>query len=41
LEQPLELGSDTGIPASWKVYEACGFNAAKGTFIDLTLVVKP
>ncbi len=25
----------------WKVYEARGFNAAKGNFIDLTLVVKP
>lgn len=26
---------------SWKVYEAGGFNAAKGRFIDLTLVMKP
>jgi 4-amino-4-deoxy-L-arabinose transferase-like glycosyltransferase len=26
---------------SWKVYEAGGFNAAKGRLIDLTLVVKP
>ena len=27
--------------STWKVYEARGFNAAKGNFIDLTLVVKP
>ena len=33
----LELPSD---PA-WKIYTARGFNAAKGRFIDLTLVVKP
>jgi 4-amino-4-deoxy-L-arabinose transferase-like glycosyltransferase len=26
---------------SWKVFSARGFNAAKGNFIDLTLVVKP
>jgi hypothetical protein len=25
----------------WKSFEARGFNAAKGNFIDLTLVVKP
>lgn len=27
--------------APWKEYDARGFNAAKGNFIDLTLVVKP
>jgi 4-amino-4-deoxy-L-arabinose transferase-like glycosyltransferase len=27
--------------SEWHVFEARGFNAAKGTFIDLTLVVKP
>jgi 4-amino-4-deoxy-L-arabinose transferase-like glycosyltransferase len=26
---------------SWKIYKARGFNAAKGSIIDLTLIVKP
>jgi hypothetical protein len=25
----------------WKIFEARGFNAAKGSLIDLTLLVKP
>lgn len=33
----LRAGSDPG----WKTFEARGWNAAKGAFIDLTLVVKP
>ena len=37
LWQRLRAGSDP----SWKIFEARGFNAAKGGFVDLTLVVKP
>jgi 4-amino-4-deoxy-L-arabinose transferase-like glycosyltransferase len=37
LGQRLPITSD---PA-WKIFSAHGFNAAKGNFIDLTLVVKP
>lgn len=37
LWQRLRTGSDP----SWKVVEARGWNAAKGRFIELTLVVKP
>jgi hypothetical protein len=29
------------IPAGWKVYSARGFNFAKGTSIDLTMLLKP
>jgi len=29
------------VHSPWKVFQARGFNAAKGGFIDLTLVVKP
>jgi 4-amino-4-deoxy-L-arabinose transferase-like glycosyltransferase len=35
-ERDFQIGS-----FPWKTYEAHGFNAAKGDFIDLTLVVKP
>jgi len=37
LWQHLRAGSDPSL----KVFEARGFNAAKGNFVDLTLVVKP
>jgi len=40
LWQQIELNSNFSQPA-WKVFRAEGFNAAKGSFIDLTLVVKP
>jgi hypothetical protein len=33
--------STIGGHAGWKIYSARGFNAAKGCFIDLTLIVKP
>jgi len=39
LWQQIELNSNFSQPA-WKVFRAEGFNAAKGSFIDLTLVVK-
>ena len=38
---PLNAKEDNTFPSSWKIFEARGFNAAKGRFIDLTLVVKP
>jgi 4-amino-4-deoxy-L-arabinose transferase-like glycosyltransferase len=28
-----------GAPSSWRIFEACGWNAAKGSPLDLTLVV--
>ena len=30
-----------GIDPAWKIFDASGWNTAKGTFIHLTLVVKP
>ena len=39
LWERLDLGRDSG-DSSLKIYKARGFNAAKGNFIDLTLVVK-
>ena len=39
---PTEIGILHWVgPFNWKQYEVRGFNAAKGKFIDLTLVVKP
>jgi 4-amino-4-deoxy-L-arabinose transferase-like glycosyltransferase len=40
LWERISLISDYSTPP-WKVFQARGFNAAKGTFIDLTLIVKP
>jgi len=40
LWQQIELNSNFSQPP-WKLFHARGFNAAKGSFVDLTLVVKP
>ena len=41
LSTPLWRRIESTAHIPWKVYTARGFNAAKGTFIDLTLVVRP
>jgi hypothetical protein len=35
----VKIASDSSLP-KWETYRVRGFNAAKGTFIDLTLVTK-